>query len=320
MKAWIIKTLRGIIATHKQGKFPFNCKGFALGEGETHEQGFARVEGELATANTALATAKEAGGKSFYGSLSDEVRKDPSMSKFEKSSNEDIAKSYISLQSKISAKGLTIPGKNATKEEKSAFWKELGRPDTADGYQIELPQDLHKSITSDAESQKAFKGKCHEIGLSAEQTQLLHSWYMTEISGKMKQQDEEDTKVVNETKTALNAKWGTTYEGKLELANRVVNKFGGEKVLELFKEGLGANPLVLEMLSNIGDALSEDVLGPGGKSQYGGLTPAAADAKVKEIMNNPKHPYNDGANPLHKEAVEEVLSLNKIITAATEEK
>ena len=309
---WIIKTLRRIIATHKQGRFPFNNKGFALNEGETHEQGFARLEGELAEAKKA----SEGGGKGFFNSLSADVRSNPTMTKFEKSSNEDIAKSYINLQSKISAKGLIVPDKNASKEEKATFWKELGRPDTADGYQLELPKDLHQGIKSDAESQKVFKGKCHEIGLSNEQTQLLHSWYMTELSGVMTRQDEEDKKAVNESKTALNAKWGTTYEGKLALANKVVNKFGGEKVLELFKEGLGANPLVLEMMANIGDALSEDALGPGGKSMYGGLTPDAAQAKKNEILNNPKHAYFSNDSKIRQEAVEEMLNLNKILAAA----
>ena len=305
----IIDALKRRTSTHK---FPFNNKGFALNEGETHEQGFTRVEGELVAA-------KEAGNKSFYNSLSPDVKSNPTMAKFEKTSNEDIAKSYINLQSKISAKGLTVPGKNASKEEVSAFWKELGRPDSADGYQLTLPQDLHKGITSNAESQKAFKAKCHEIGLDSERTQLLHSWYMTELSNTMKQNEESDTKAVNESKTALSAKWGTTMEGKLALANKVVNKFGGEKVLELFKDGLGANPLVLEMMANIGDALSEDALGPGGKNQYGGYTPDAAQAKINEILHDPKHAYHN-SGPGHKEAVAEMLELNKVLAVAESKK
>ena len=311
----ILDNLRPKYWNNSLAKFPFNNKGFALNEGETPEQGFARLEGELATAATNLAAAKEAGGKGFYGSLSEELRGNPSMSKFEKSSNEDIANSYISLQSKISAKGLTIPNKNAPKEEIDAFYTALGRPDTADGYQLTVPQDLHESIVSNAESQKVFKGWCHELGLSNENAQILHSKYMTELSNVLKQQDEADTKAINEAETILRSRWGTTYDGKLALATKVVDKFGGEKVFELFKGGLGANPLVLEMLSNIGDKLSEDVLGPGGKSQFGALTPAAAQAKIDEIRANPKSAYNDGTSPLHKEAVEEMTSLYKITTA-----
>jgi len=282
--------------------------GMALNEGETHEQGFERVEGELSAA-------KEAGGKSFYGSLSEEVRSNPSMLKFEKVSNEEIAKSYINLQGKISAKGLLMPGPNASDDEKSAFYKDLGRPETADGYTLTPPQDLHKNIVSTPESQKVFKGQCHKIGLTSEQTQGLHTWYLTELSNVLKQQDVEDTKVTNEAKTALMAKWGTTYDANLELANKVVNKFGGEKVLELFKEGLGANPLVLEMMANIGDTLSEDVLGPGGKSQFGGLTPQAAQAKINETLANTKHAYHNSNDPMHKDAVEQMTSLYRITTA-----
>ena len=278
------------------------------GEEETPEATVTRL-------TTELATAKEAGGKSFFGSLSEDIRSNPSMMKFEKSSNEDIAKSYINLQSKISAKGLTIPAKNASKEEMDAFHKELGRPDKAEEYQIAIPQDLHKSIVSNADSQKVFKTKCHALGLNSDQTQGLHEWYMIELSNVLKQQDASDDKSSKDAETTLRSKWGTTYDVNLALAAKVVNKFGGEKAQELLDKGLGSNPVLVEMMANIGDKLSEDVLGPGGKSQFGGLTPAAADAKVKEIMNNPKHPYNDGASPLHKEAVDEVLNLNKIITA-----
>jgi len=307
MFTWIIEALQGITETHAlMAMLPFCFIGMA--EQETPEAAVERLTGELAAA-------KEAGGKGFFNSLSADVKSNPSMMKFEKASNEEIAKSYINLQSKISAKGLIVPGKNASKEEKAAFWKELGRPDTADGYQLELPKDLHKGIESDSKTQKIFKTKCHEIGLNNEQTQLLHSWYLTEVSNAMKQQEEEDQKAVNEAKTALTSKWGTTYEGKLALANKVVNKFGGEKVLALFKDGLGANPMVLEMMANIGDALSEDALGPGGKSAYGGLTPDAAQAKKDEILNNPNHAYHK-IGPGHKEAVEEVLELNKILAAA----
>ncbi len=309
MFKWITNALKRITAAHRQGKFPFNNKGFALGEGETHEEGFTRLE-------TELATAKEAGSKGFYGGLSEELRGNPSMMKFKESSNEDIAKSYINLQGKISAKGLTIPGKNAPEQEVKDFYTALGRPDTADGYQITLAQDLHKSIVSNSESQKVFKTQCHKEGLSATQTQNLHTWYMTELSNVLKQQDEADDKAMKEGETALTSKWGTTYEAKKALAVKVVNKFAGEKAQELLDKGLGSDPAMLEMFADIGDKLSEDVLGPGGKSKFGALTPEAAQAQINEIRGNPKSAYNDGQNPLHKEAVEEMTGLYTILSAA----
>ena len=314
MFMWIIETLQGIISTHAELFAMVSVLPFCVG---TVEEDLSVAETKITGLEGELATAKEVGSKGFYGSLSEGLKVDPSMLKFEKVSNEEIAKSYISLQSKISAKGLTIPNKEAGEQEISDFYKALGRPNTSDEYQIEVPKDLHESIVSTPESQKVFKDQCHKIGLTPTQTQGLHSWYMTELSNVLKQQDEADTKSMNEAKTALNAKWGTTTEAKTALAMKVIDKFGGDKVQELLDKGFGNNPIEIEMFSEIGEKLSEDVLGPGGKSLFGGLTPAAAQAKVNTILNDPKHPYNIGENPLHKEAVEEMLTLNKIITSVS---
>lgn len=307
MFTWIIEALQGITETHALvAMLPLFLIGMA--DDETPEAAVERL-------TTELAAAKEVGSKGFYGGLSAEVQSNPSMMKFKGKSAEDVAKSYIDLQSKISAKGLTIPNKNASKEEMAEFYKALGRPDTMDGYQLSVAQDLHKSIVSNAESQKVFKEQCYKLGLNSEQTQGLHSWYMGELSNTMKQMDEADEKASNEATTALRARWGTTYDAKLALATKVVNKFGGEKAQEFLDKGLGNDPVIIEMFANIGDKLSEDALGPGGKSQYGGLTPDAAEAKKKEILHNPKHPYHI-SGPGHKEAVEEMLELNKLLAAA----
>jgi len=259
-------------------------------------------------------------GGGFFNSLSEEVRTSPSMLKFQKSSPDDVAKSYINLESKINAKGVLIPGPKATEEEKATFFKTLGRPDTPDGYLFELPKDIHPSLVSDEASQKVFKGIAHQFGLTAEQATGLHGWYITELSNVLKQQDEADEKTRKEAETALRGRWGTTYDTKLALAQRVLNKFGGEKIKPLLEKGLGNDPVIIELFANIGDKLSEDVLGPGGKSQYGGLTPEAANAKIAEIRANPKHPFNDGASPLHKEAVEEMSTLYQIAEGVTSTK
>ena len=305
---WITYALKRITVAHKEGRLFGNQKGFALLDGETSEQGFERLEGELATA-------KEGSGKGFYDSLSPDIKSNPSMMKFEKASHEDIAKSYINLQGKISAKGITIPGKNASEDEINAFRKELGRPDKAEEYQIAIPKDLHQNIVSNAESQKVFKEQCYKLGLNSEQTQGLHEWYMTELSNVLKQEDEADKKSSDEAMTALSSRWGTMKDAKIALAVKVVNKFGGEKAQEFLDKGLGNDPAMLEMFAKIGESVSEDSLGVGGKSQYGGLTPDAAQAKIDEIRNNPKSAYNDGSSPTHKEAVAEMTALYQIVTS-----
>ncbi len=285
-----------------------------IGGGEGEEVTLETQATEIAALKVELGTAKEAGGKGFYGGLSTEVQNNPSMLKFKDKSSEDVAKSYIELQGKIGAKGVIVPIDGASDDEISNFHKAIGRPDNADGYQIEVPKDLHESIVSTAESQKVFKTQCHKMGLNTKQAQNLHSWYMTELSNVLKRQDVDDKKASDEADTTLHSKWGTTYDVKLALASKVISKFGGEKAHEFLDKGFGNNPAIVEMMANIGEKFSEDVLGPGGKSGLGGMSPQVAQDRVAAIRADSKHAYHN-AGPGHTEAVAEMLELNKIITA-----
>jgi len=60
-----------------------------------------------------------AGGEHFYDGFSDEVRNHPSVAKFK--SSEDMAKSYVSLEKKIGAKGNYSPWRRCNSRRKKCI-------------------------------------------------------------------------------------------------------------------------------------------------------------------------------------------------------
>lgn len=246
-----------------------------------------------------------------------ELKNNPSLQRFK--NPESLSKSYIELERKIGSNTVTVPKEGATDEEKASFFQKIGRPESADKYTIELSKELHAGVAemSNPESQGKYKEMAFGLGLLPEQAQGLHAWHMQNISDALKQQEAAAVKETSDSEAALRREWGPTYDKNVELASRVVNKFGGEEAQKLLEQsGLGRNPIMLKLLASAGDKLSEDSLGAGGLSEFGGMSVAAANAKKQEIMTDQTHPYhNDG--PLHKEAVQQVLTLNKIITGAT---
>lgn len=301
---WITTVLKKITMAQKLGKFPFNNKGFA---GEDEAAAAAAAEAE---ATAAAAAASQSTGK-FYEGFSPEIKNHPSIQKFDNA--ESLGKSYVELERKIGAKGVIIPAHGAGAEEVSSFHKALGRPDVSDGYQFQIPENMHKAVVSTAETQKDFKDVAFKHGLSADQAKGLHSWYLSKLSDAHTQQEASEKTARDEASTALRSKWGTMNDTNMALAQKVIAKFGGEKAQEFLDKGLGNDPAMIEFFATIGGKLSEDVLGPGGNSRFGAMNATEAQAKINETLANPNHPYQDSNSPLHAESVKEMTSLYQIV-------
>lgn len=78
---------------------------------------------------------------------------------------ETLLKSYLALEKKL---GSMVPMPNGDDpESREKLQRVLGKPESADGYQINSPHEL---ITPDS----AVNAKLHEAGLSSEQAQLVY--------------------------------------------------------------------------------------------------------------------------------------------------
>jgi len=174
-------------------------------------------------------------------------------------------------QEKLIGNAVRIPGKDATPEEREEFLTKLGRPKTADEYQLAAPTNLPEGLPYDGELAKAFKGKAHELGLTAQQAAGLHEMFVEYNVGAfngaaVKSQEQLVQKATAATEQITKA-WGPldgdTAKANFEIGDRVFTMApGGQEVLEELK-GLGLigpNKEILswplaKMFSAIGSAL-----------------------------------------------------------------
>jgi len=242
--------------------------------------------------------------------LSDEYKQDPTAEKFKDVNS--LFKSYKSLQGKIGKDKVVVPGEGASKEEKSSFFSQIGRPDTPNDYKIsdETMNKVPPEFRNEDE-QKEFNKVAHKAGLTGQQYNLITDWHFDQTGQKIGkiQQEKEQSKQKGEN--ALRKEWGKAFDSKLQLGERALNEYGNDKAREkLTKARLNNDPDIIKLLSNAGEGLSEDTIS--GKPTGSLMTPGVAQREVAKIMGDMKHPYWKKDHPEHKFAVQRVEQLNQM--------
>lgn len=157
----------------------------------------------------------------------------------------DVAKSYSELESKM-GKSLIQPGKDASAEEKEAFFRKLGKPESADGYGI------------DDENAKIFKDIAHANNLSVEQAQNMYK-ALNETGKQIEQQQQYSiARQAAATQAALLLEYGNNYNEKIQMLQRGVQAYGGKELGEKLKAtGLIADLDVVKMFIKLGEQNAE---------------------------------------------------------------
>ena len=213
----------------------------------------------------------------------------------------------------VGAKGVIVPGENAPKEEIDKFHNTLGRPEKADGYKFENLKDMHAELKITPEVETNFRNFAHKHGLTQKQAAGIRQEYFGMLSQSLTKKDEATATAKHEAETALRTEWGADYPNKLKKTQSLIDKFGGEEARTAFGD-LGNNPIVLKTLATIAEKFSEDSFTLG--STHTESTVSEAQRKINEILSNKEHMFHK-TGPGHKEAVEEMLRLNEIITPNT---
>lgn len=198
--------------------------------------------------------------------------------------------SYLSLEKLISSKGVIPPGPNATPEEKSAFFKALGRPDTPEGYGLKMPEKIGdkpfpKELWNDQQA-AGFAKVAHSLGLTPAQTQALVEFdaarSLTAHEGTTAATQQAQQAAV----TALKAEWGADYAKNLALAQQAAKEAGGDALLA---HPLANDPLFIKAMAKVGGMIIETPAA-GARGTQGGqaLNPGA---EIAAIMNDKNHAW-----------------------------
>lgn len=251
----------------------------------------------------------------WRASLPDDVRGEKALDSFKGQDWQDIgpalAKSFVETKKLVGAKTdgmIRVPGATATPEEKAAFHKALGVPDTAEGYQISRPEVALNGQWNEG-AEKEFLQLAHRHGMTPAQVQAAIGFYGQWEAQKLADGQRQAQEVMGQ----LRKEWGPNYEANLGRANRAVEQFGGAELIDyLAQTGLGRHPAMVKTFVAIANAMVESGAMETGTMDLG-TSAEEAQGRITAIMTDKKHAYWQTAAPGHEAAVREMEALHRIV-------
>jgi len=198
----------------------------------------------------------------------------------------EVVKSYAALQSRL-GRSVVKPGPDAGPEELAAYRRQLGVPESAEGYDVQLPEDLPPALHGDEAGealQRDFLKAMHEAGASNEVVQKALDWYYGNVTQNLAQQQKSAAERRAESEASLRLEWGGDHERNLTFARRAVQSFGDAAFADFLDsqeaEGvkLGDHPAFVRAFAAIGRAMGEDLPLSGAGESGGGSLQARIDA------------------------------------------
>ena len=251
-------------------------------------------------------TEKSTDAGDWRASLSEDIRENPSFSKFKDVNG--LAASYVNLQSHLGRDKIAKP---VTDSDWNDVYEFLGRPESADAYEVPLPDGLPDEVAAQFTEQKlsSFKQEAHRLGLNANQVKSLVEWQAGNVSEQHEAYKGTIDQSMEQGEIALKAEWGRAYDQNIGFARKAFEEYGGNALAaKMEASGLGNDPDVLKAFANIAKTTmaDKDLAGPSGGTQMA-LTPEEARSEASTIMAHPA--YTDRRHPEHTAVVKKVQGL-----------
>lgn len=259
------------------------------------------------TATTTIATPNDTPAATetttdWRGLLSDDIKSNKALDSFKDINS--LAKSYLHGQSLIGKRIAEL-----SPEELGQVYSKLGRPETAEGYELPAPEG-DPIVTS-------YRQIAHDLGLSKQTAETLYRRYADTIVEQQKVAQEAFEKQAETHREALKQEWGSAYKERLEYARRGALSLGGEELLKevMNSPTLGNNPMVIKALANAGMKLRESAGFGSSDSAAFTMTPEMANRELASLKADPVFisSYINGRAPGHKEAV---IKMNELYVLA----
>ncbi len=172
-----------------------------------------------------------------------------------------LVEAYLSSMDKASQnEGRTyFPGEGASSEEWSNYRKAIGVPETKDGYEFHIPDDVDRN---EAEAIANWvKEVSFEQGFSGKAAQNVFDRWINDTKTSRASIHEKQVQATAEREAGLKEKYGEKWEPMKAGAGEFIKKNLGENVYNSMTEKqLLDNPEYLEAFSNLSGRLGEDTL------------------------------------------------------------
>lgn len=201
--------------------------------------------------------------KAWGAQLSKELKENKdavkALAKFEDISG--LANSYLELEKKLGTMA-AIPGEKASKEEREAFYRKLGKPEAVQKY----------TFNQGSEAEKGFAQAAFDAHLSDAQAKAMYDFVVKAGRGQRQHYAELLKQQSQECDALLKKEYGNLFEAKMGNYTNALKLFGSDEVFKYMEEtGVAFNPSFVRMFVKIGEALAESrtALGSGAGSQTG---------------------------------------------------
>jgi hypothetical protein len=166
-----------------------------------------------------------------------------------------------------------LPGEDADESVQREFLSKLGVPATPQEYQIQLPEGQ----TLEDDYLQVATERAYELGLSSKQ---LNKVFQRELAER-EQAAIDQANYVEQSVVQLKSIWGSDYENRVAGASNALRIYKDEMpeyAAEL--EAYANNPLVIKLLSDIGETMQEK--GHAGMQAANNYGMTVSDAKMKK--------------------------------------
>ncbi|WP_124076374.1 hypothetical protein [Burkholderia gladioli] len=147
-------------------------------------------------------------------------------------------------------------------------------PDKPEGYEL-----------GDGDFAKTAATWFHENGVPSATAKALAGKWNTYVQDQTAAAEAARVAAGEQQITALRTEWGDSYDKNVELGRQAMRKFGvsGEVIDKL--AGASGDAAVIKTFSQIGAAISEGTLNPGGAGGSGGAAPTNEDARAAKLFD-----------------------------------
>lgn len=201
-----------------------------------------------------------------------------------------------------------VPAKDDADSIK-AFMTSLGMPENKDGYTVDKINI--EGLTGEDARVNLLRDLASEAGMTQTQFEKMATKY---LNGDQEKQDAAKGKI-KESRDALMTEWGMAFDARSAEAISTLKKTGApEGIIKAAEEGkLGGETLkwAYTVAKALGSESNEFHRDDKNRDQNG-MSPDEAKAAIREIQNNPKHPYYNHADPGNKAATEKIINLHRM--------
>lgn len=226
---------------------------------------------------------------------------------------DDLVSGYKNLEQQLGKRqsGVQLPNENSTPDEVNNFWKQLGKPEAADKYEINLPE----GIDGDEGLINSFKEFAYENNIPSSLAQKLVD-YQASLNAKAYEASiEQWNKKIEKTRQELKNEYGAGFERHCSNAYKALVQFAGEQQAKQMLDTYGNDASFIKMMVNVASAIGEDKVGMP-TSQTGLMNVDTAKREREAILKDKNHPLNsaywNGRDANHRNAVDELNRLTRI--------